>query len=279
MEFSFAFVLFQFIAVSLESQTMNENLFVEERRRIILEQLSQNGRVAVNDLSSRLGVSAVTIRQDLRMLETEGVLERTYGGAIRKSENSKPLELSFHVRQKRATSEKEAIALIASRFVKDGFSVGLDGSTTAYAVVKHLKRLSKLTVVTNSLMIAQSFLDTPEVQVLMPGGKLRRDSISIVGKPEGLPDVNMNVVFLGTRGITLSNGITDVGEDEVAIKKAMIERAVSTIILADGSKWGQIAPFTFALPSQIARIITDKNAPANPLDEFRAVGVTVDVAR
>jgi DeoR family transcriptional regulator, fructose operon transcriptional repressor len=258
---------------------VNENLFVEERRRLILEQLTQHGRVSVKTLSDRLGVSTVTIRQDLRALAESGYLERTYGGAVRKAESEAPPELSFHVRQKRNSQNKEAIAAAAAALVKDGSSVALDASSTVFAMSRYLKKLKKLTVVTNSLITAQSFLDSPHIQVLIPGGRLRRDSISIVGKPDGLPTINLNYGFFGTRGLSPGSGITDVDADEVSIKQAMIAHCVSAVVLADGSKWGEVAPYTFASFQEIERIITDDSAPEDMLDQVRRQGVQIQIIR
>jgi len=257
---------------------MSDSLFVEERRQRILDQLERSGRVAVKDLSEQLGVSTVTIRQDLRVLEELGLLDRTYGGAIRREEG-RSVELSFHVRQRRQVAEKEAIARAAFATIREGWSIALDGSTSCYALVKHLKTLNQLTVVTNSLMIAQSFLDSPQIQVLIAGGRLRRDSISTVDNPNSLPSINLNVGFFGAHGITWANGITEVGADEVAVKQAMIARCVATIILADGSKWGEVAPYTYAHPLQVSAIITDSSAPPALVDHFRAQGVNVQVVR
>ncbi|MFN8376683.1 MAG: DeoR/GlpR family DNA-binding transcription regulator [Anaerolineae bacterium] len=256
---------------------MPENLFVEERRRLIIEQLMLNGRVSVNTLSENLGVSTVTIRQDLRALEEVGLLERTYGGAVRKTSEEYLPELSFHVRQKRNWREKQIIAAAAVAQVKDGYTVALDCSTTAYALVPQLKKFKKLTIVTNSLFIAQSFLDSPGVHVLMPSGRLRRDSISLVGKPEALPNINLNVGFFGTRGISLVGGITDIDADEVAMKQAMIAHCLSTVILADSSKWGEVAPYKFVRPEQIERIITSTRTPETLIRQFREASVQVDV--
>jgi DeoR family fructose operon transcriptional repressor len=254
---------------------MGENLFVEERRQYILDQLNRTGRVSVKDLSDQLGVSAVTIRQDLRSLEETGYLERTYGGALPRTESNRTVELSFHVRQRRHQSEKDAIGYAAYQMVKDGWSVALDGSSTAYSIAKHLRSFSKLTVVTNSLMIAQVFLDSPQIHVLIPGGHLRRDSISIVGKPEDIAPINLNIGFFGTRGITWGKGVTDVGADEVAIKQALIARCVATVIVADGSKWGEVAPYTFVTPQEVSRFITDTSAPASVVEQFRSHGCDV----
>jgi DeoR/GlpR family transcriptional regulator of sugar metabolism len=255
---------------------MPENLFVEERRRLIIEQLMQNGRVSVNSLSEKLNVSTVTIRQDLRALEEVGMLERTYGGAVRKTSEEYLPELSFHVRQKRNWREKQIIAAAAATMVKESFSVALDSSTSAFALIPHLKKFRRLTIVTNSLFIAQTFLDNPNAQVWMPGGRLRRDSISLVGKPEELPPINLNIGFFGTRGISVVGGITEVDADEVAMKQALIAHCLSIIVLADSSKWGEVAPYKFVKPEQLERIITSTRAPTDMVRQFREAKVQVD---
>ncbi len=255
---------------------MTEPLFVEERRRIILDKLAQEGRVTVNHLSETMGVSAVTIRQDLRTLEDEGLLERTYGGAVTNSQPRNVSELSFHVRAATRRREKEAIASVASRYIENGMSVAIDCSSTAHSMVPYLKGFSKLTVFTNSLIIAQSLLDSPQIQVLMPGGRLRRDSISLVGRLDGLPDINFNVGFYGTRGIAQIGGVTDVDADEVIIKQAMVNRCAENIIVADTTKWGQMAPYTFARLDQVKRIITTHTAPNNIVDVITEAGVLVE---
>ena len=256
---------------------MPEPLFVEERRRVILDQLKEQGRVSVKDLSALMSVSAVTIRQDLRALEDVGLLERTYGGAVRRESASMLPEMSFHARLGRRRREKEAIADAAASLIQEGYSVALDASSTAYALVAHLKSFKRITVVTNSLITAQSFLDSPHVNVLMPGGRLRRDSISIVGRPEGLPEVNLNVGFFSARGVSLQGGISDVDADEVAIKQAMVARCVSVVVVVDGSKWGQVAPYTFIKTEMVKHIITSDDAPAEMVEQFREQGVQVDV--
>lgn len=252
-------------------------LFVEERRRIILEQLLKSGRVSVKDLSDEMGVSAVTIRQDLRVLEEEGRLERTYGGAVRR-ESLFP-ELSFHQRIQKKRASKEAMALAAVSHIRDGSSIAIDGSTTVFAMVPHLKKFSKLTIITNSLMTAQQFLDTPHITVLLPGGRLRRDSISIVGRPDSLPDVNLNLGYFGARGVSMLGEVSDVDADECSIKQAMQSRCLETVIMADGTKWGQVAPYTFTRFASVSRFITTDDAPEDLVQQVRAVGPLVDVVK
>ncbi len=254
-----------------------EPLFVEERKRAILDDLRKNGRVSVKTLSDAMGVSTVTIRQDLRALGEEGLLERTYGGAVNRVVETSMPEQSFHVRQKRHRDAKTAIAAAAADLVQEGFSVGMDASTTAYALVPYLKKFNKLTILTNSLVIAQSFLDSPQIQVMLPGGRLRRDSISIVGRPEGLPDLNLNVCFMSGRGVTLTEGVSDVDPDEVMMKQAMIARSVSTVILLDASKWGQVAPFTVIKVQQLERLITSADVSVLMVEQFRSAGIHVQI--
>lgn len=250
-------------------------MFVEERRRVILDKLRAQGRVLVKDLSDLMQVSAVTIRQDLRALEEEGLLERTYGGAVQRHESDMMPELSFHVRQNKKRREKALIAQAAAAMVKEGDSVALDASSTVHALIAHLKAFRKLMVVTNSLIIAQSFLDSPQIQVILPGGRLRRDSISIVGAPEGLPDINFNIGFFSARGISVMGGVSDVDFDEVTVKQAMAGRCVRTVVLVDDSKWGQVAPYTFLRLDQVGRVITNASAPADLVAEVRAKGVDI----
>jgi DeoR family fructose operon transcriptional repressor len=259
------------------SAAPGESYFVQERRRLILERLQAEGRVSVRKLSEELHVSEVTIRQDLRALEDHGLLDRTYGGAVRRETQTLLPELSFNTRLSKRKREKDALAAFAARFIEDGYSLALDASTSVYALVPYLKHFKKLTIVTNSLVIAQHLLDVPQFQVFLPGGRLRRDSISIVGRPEGLPDINLNLGFFGARGVSLANGFTDVDADEVSIKQALLARCVTSILLVDHSKWGQVAPYTFARPSQISRIITGADAPESLIAQFRAAGCAIEV--
>ena len=256
---------------------MPDSMFVEERRRVILDQLKHDGRVSVKALSALMNVSAVTIRQDLRALEEGGLLERTYGGAVRRQSIDIPPELSFQVRLSKCRDEKQAIAAAAAILVREGDSVGLDASTTAYTLVPHLKRFRKLTIVTNSLAIAQSFLGISGIRLLLPGGRLRHDSISLVGRPDTLPDINLNVGFFGARGVSLISGMSDVDAGEVTVKQAMIARCLAPTIICDGTKWGQVAPYTFLKTDHVRHIITSSDAPQVLVNQFCERGVRVDV--
>jgi DeoR/GlpR family transcriptional regulator of sugar metabolism len=274
---SFAFVRFQF-KVCMNSMSTSEPLFLEERRRAIMEELKLRGRVSVKSLSAQMNVSAVTIRQDLRALEKDGLLERTYGGAVLGLHQGVLSELSFDTRQLKFREEKRAIGAAAARLVQNGDTIALDASTTAFAITPFLTALEDVIVVTNSLIIAQQFVNHPRIEVVMPGGGLRRDSVSLVGAPETLPDINVNIGFFGAHGLTLDEGITEISPEEVIMKQAMIERCQSIVIVADSSKWDKVAPFTYISAQAVARVITTEYAPRDVVKDFRAAGVEVEAA-
>lgn len=240
---------------------MSEQLFMEERRRSILAQLEKFGRVSVKDLSEKLNVSEVTIRQDLRALADANQLERTHGGAVLPRQDDTTPELSFDMRLREYNNIKTRIAHFAARFVHHGDSIALDASTTAYAMLPFLKQLERLIVVTNSLVIAQELLDYPNIQVMMPGGKLRRDSVSLVGTPEALPNIHLTAGFISVHGYTPETGFTESSQDEVQIKQAMLDRCIHQYIMLDERKWGKIAPYTMVDLKENVTIITTRNAP------------------
>ncbi len=259
---------------------MSDPLFLEERRRVILELLEQRGRVTVKELSDEMQVSEVTIRQDLRALQELGLLERTYGGAVARGGSIGLKELSFNLRQMKKRDQKDAIAALAATLVHDGYSIALDSSTTVYAMLPYLKAFDNLTIVTNSLMVAQGFLDKDDhhTRVLLAAGRLRRDSISVVGMPESLPQVNLNLCFFSARGVVESVGASEIDPDEVVVKQTMIARSAELVLLVDGSKWGKIAPFTIVPLSSLRHVITSSDAPPDQVARFRSLGVRVDVA-
>lgn len=255
---------------------MAKALFMEERRRSIVEKLQEVGRVSVNELSEWLSVSAVTIRQDLRALEEENLLERTHGGAMLPRGSALSAELSFEVRNRVNHNVKDAIARRAAAIVQSGQSIALDASTTCYRMLPYLKQLDRLIIVTNSLMIAQSCLDSPQIDVFMPGGRLRRDSISLVGKPDELPSVNLNYGFFGAHGISKSAGITESSRAEVEIKQALMEHCLEVYFVLDATKWGRVAPYTIESPHHYNTIITSQNIPEVELNYFsKVIGLTI----
>lgn len=234
---------------------MSGSFFLEERRRLILAELKKQGRVSVAQLSQQLQVSAVTIRHDLNALEADGLLARTHGGAVPIEKIIQP-ELSYDIRRTQQTDEKDVLGQVVAQMVETGSAIALDASTTSAAIVPHLRHLDSLTIVTNSLHIPELLIHDPSVQVLLPGGRLRRDSYSVVGSPETLPDINLNIGIVSAWGISAEAGLTEVSEEEVAIKRALLKRCAKKIVVVDSSKWDRVAPYTYAQPQEVDLILT-----------------------
>lgn len=250
-------------------------LFPEERLDQIVALVGERGRVSVVELSTLFNVSRVTIRNDLDELERRGLLVRTHGGAL--AVNPGRAELSFDVRERLQRDEKERIGQMAASLIQDGDAIALDASTTALQIARRIKDRRELTVVTNGIRIALEFMDTPGVTVVMPGGILRRDAVSLVGElgEEVLARLNVQRGFFGAKGVTLEEGLTDVDSYEVKLKQAMVRVAKEVIAIVDHTKWGRVAVASFASLDQVNRIITDNQAPRDLVAAVRERGVEV----
>ncbi len=255
---------------------MTQRLFLQERLDQIVTLVQEKGRVSVADLSDHFGVSAVTIRNDLTSLQQQGLLVRTHGGAVTRSDlNMEPP--AFALRKELHQAEKERIGQAAAALIRDGDSVALDASTTAWQIARHLKDRRELTIVTNGLFIALEFLDSPAVTVVMPGGALRTASASLVGD-EGaciLERYHVQKGFFGAGGFTLEEGLTDTNQYEVELKQRMVERSKEVIAVVDSSKWGQVTFASLASVEQLDQVIADNAAPAEMVAALRQQGTLV----
>lgn len=247
-----------------------------QRRRYILEAIEKAGELSVIELSDRFDVSEVTIRQDLQALSEQGLILRTRGRALATAVMP---EFSYDVRQQQHVSQKIRIGRAAASLIHPGDTIILDASTTANAVIPFVKSFSELTVITNGLKTAMNLLDSPQIQVIMTGGNLRRPSISLVGQPDDsiLKYIHVRIGFFGARGVTLAEGLTDVGLDEVVMKRMMVERCQQVVGVVDSRKWGQVATGTFAELSQIDTLITDDQSPDDLICQIRRQEVEVVV--
>ena len=255
-----------------------KDLYLEQRRRQIVQQVNQAGRVSVTELSQQFGVSEVTVRADLQALADGNLLVRTHGGAV--PLNPAAPDLSLALRRQRQVQEKRHIGQAAARMVADGDAIILDSSSTALAIAQALKNHRYLTVITNGLSIAQEFLTAPGVTVAMPGGVLRRDTASLVGTDglEMLRKFNVQTGFFGAHGITVAEGLTDVSADEAEIKRPLVAICRQVVAVLDATKWGRVGVASFAALAQIHKVITDSHAPAELVAQVRAAGVEVILA-
>jgi DeoR/GlpR family transcriptional regulator of sugar metabolism len=255
---------------------ISKDLYLEERRREILQLVNQAGRVSVGELSQQLGVSEVTIRADLQALAERNLIIRTHGGAIPTNGLN---ELALALRRQRQVQEKSRIGQAAAARVFDGDAIFLDSSSTALAIVQYLKSHRHLTILTNSLVIAQEMQDAPGINVVISGGTLQRETASLIGSDglEMLRKFNIQKGFFGAHGFNLPEGLTDVSADEAEVKRGMVEMCRQTIAVLDATKWGRVGLASFARPEQINTVITDGDAPAESVAAVRVAGIEVIV--
>ena len=255
-----------------------DGVFARERQQQIARIVEENGRARVADLAGRFGVSAVTIRKDLFALTTERRVVRTHGGAIVPRGNH--AELAFQVRERLQRDEKFRMGAAAAARVADGESIVLDASTSALSIARHLKDREVwhgLTVVTNSIRIASELAGHPGITVLMLGGRVRWEALSVVG-PLGdgvFRRVNVQKAFVGAAGFTIAVGLSDAMEEEAQIKRSMVNAAREVYAVVDHTKWGRIASATFCRTDRLTGVFTDGEAPADMVAALRDMEISV----
>jgi DeoR/GlpR family transcriptional regulator of sugar metabolism len=254
---------------------MLKDLYLEERRQEILKQVNQHGRASVVELSQQFGVSEVTIRADLQALAERNLVVRTHGGAVPAGRGLHDLSLAIRLQQQ--VVEKSRIGEVGAAMVANGDAIILDTSSTALAIAQRLRNHRDLTIITNSLAIAQGMLDAPGVTVVMPGGTLRRDTASLIGIDglEMLQKFNIQKGFFGAHGISLPEGLTDVSADEAEVKRPLVAMCRQVIAVLDATKWGRVGLASFARLEEVDRVITDVHAPADLVGQVRAMGIEI----
>ena len=254
------------------------DVFARERQEHIVRIVEEQGRVRVGDLATRFKVSTVTIRKDLLGLESDRRLIRTHGGAIA-IDRTRP-ELAFDIRERLQSDEKLAIGVAGAALVRDGESIVMDASTTALSVARQLKARggwSQLTVITNGLRLASELAGHPGIIVLMLGGRVRWEALSVVGQlGDGLfSRINVQKAFLGAAGFTPESGLADATDEEAQIKRSMVTAAREVIAIVDHTKWERVAFATFCPTDNISVVLTDQRAPKAMVQELTGRGVEV----
>jgi DeoR/GlpR family transcriptional regulator of sugar metabolism len=252
-------------------------MFTETRRRRILQILieSENATVSVERLSEMLGVSTMTVRRDLDWLEERSLLQRVHGGAI--AVESAPTWKPFGERRAEFSREKQAIAWLAAQLVNDGERIIIDSGTTTHLLARHLDCRKDLVAITNSLPAAEELARCPDITTITLGGLLKPREMCTVGPmvTEVLARLSVDRLFLSAAGFDAARGVTDPDLREVEVKRAMMAAAREVVLVADSSKWGQVALAQVAPLSAIRTLVTDADLPAEALGVIEATGVRV----
>lgn len=253
-------------------------MFPEERRREIARILNHDGRCLVGDLARVLKVSEVTIRQDLDLLEGEGMLRRTHGGAILNVKLGR--ERPFQVEETEHREEKERIAEAAVELLQAGDTVILDVGTTLTEAARKLVAAGKAaTVFTNGLNIAAELERDPAITTVLTGGTLRAKQHSLVNPFAEfiLGRIHADVALLGANGVDAGHGVTNVNVAEAEMKALFVKAARRRVVLADATKIGKVALAKYADLQEIDLLITDRSADRKDVAVLRKRGLEVRV--
>jgi DeoR/GlpR family transcriptional regulator of sugar metabolism len=230
-----------------------------QRRAMILAELERTGSVRVSDLVDILEVSDMTIRRDLDLMQSQNLLDKVHGGAVVRAEPATS-EPGFEVKSARRMLEKEAIAQHAATLVHPGSAIAVSAGTTTHTFARHLVDIPELTVVTNSVWVAEVFYrhGVPSRMVLLTGGQ-RTPSDALVGPLAiaALDSLHLDAAFMGVHGMDARAGFSSPNLLEAETNRAMIRSARRLIVLADSTKWGVVGLSSMAALGDATVVVSD----------------------
>ncbi len=254
------------------------SITTEERREEIISIIQENGKVKVSELSERYGISEVSIRKDLELLEAEGHLSRVHGGAV--GLNKLYVNMDLNERYRTNAIAKRKLADLASRFIEDNYTIMMNAGTTLTYVLRAIRNKKNITIVTNSVQNATEAALYSDFNVILLGGELDSKYQFTYGEDAiaQLENYHANKCILSVDGISASAGLTLYYSNEASLVKKMIESSGSVIITADSSKVGKnvFAKITDAAKTDI--LITTHTENKSELNSLRKLGVDIHEA-
>lgn len=259
----------------IETMPVANGMLNEERRRAIVEMLHRDGRVLVTDLAKYFRTSQITIRKDLEVLDSQGRIHRTHGGAL-PLQTGALLDPTLREKEKLHRKEKMRIAAAAARMVEEGQCVLLDSGTTTTAIARALRDMGKLTVITNAINIAAELAGT-HIEVILTGGMLRKNSFSLVGPvaEQTLRQLSADILFLGVDGFDTKAGLFTPNLLEAQVNRIMVEISRTSVAVCDSSKFGRRSLCNIMPTTAVSQVITDRNVGKEDLQAMREVGIKV----
>lgn len=249
-----------------------------ERRRLIADNLRVRGVVSVGEMAETLRTSEITVRRDLRAMAKDGLLVRAHGGAVLPSAIGH--EPSYSEKAHLAGAEKASIARLAREMIMPGDSILVGPGTTTLALARLLGDVQELTVVTNSLLVAQALMPSTKVEVIITGGTLRRSIHALVGPSaeDSVRALRASKTFLSGNGFTAERGLSTPSPLVAATDRALAGAAQQVVVLADHTKIGQDTMCQTVPVARVGTLITDSRADPVVLAAIREAGVDVRVA-
>lgn len=251
-------------------------MLAQERYDEIMRLLNKEGTVKTSQLIKEFKVSLETVRRDLEFLEKSKKLKRVYGGAIQINPSREYKD--FTLREKEFNPQKAKIAEKALKFITDGQAIALDAGTTTLILARMLKeRFKNLTIVTNSLIIAEELVGFSEFDVVLTGGKVSLKDYAVSGiiAEQTIENFFFDVCFITASGISLKAGITDYSLNTVQIQRKLIESSQKTIVLADNRKFSSISIVKACNFSDINIIISDDELSKDVIKQYKENGIEI----
>jgi DeoR family transcriptional regulator of aga operon len=249
----------------------------QSRRDSIARMVRESGFMRHSELSSRLGVSTVTIRQDIDALSARGLVQRTYGGAIFNPESG--LDSSFDARSSVRADEKRRIGAAAARSILAGQTVILDSGSTTIEIARQLPEDHDITVVTCALNVALEASTRRGVTVIVCGGRLNARTLSTADQQtqRQLSEIFADRLFLATYGVHFEKGLAERSFEIAETKRALIASAREATLVCDSSKFGNAGPVQISPLSVVKRIVTDNKIAADDLAWLRTNDINVEL--
>lgn len=248
---------------------------IAKRYSLILEQLNKNGYVKVQELSEMLGVSEVTIRKDLKYLESKKMLHRNHGSAS--SLATLTVERHIDEKEKLQQEEKIRIAQKAVKLLEENDKIIIASGTTLLAFAQHIKVSFPLSVITSAIKVSLCLFSDSNIETIQLGGVLRKTAASVVGHfaESILNNIAATKLFIGVDGIDLDYGLTTSNTNEGYLNQQMIRVAQKVIVLTDSTKFGKRGFSKICDFDKVHQIITDTDAPVSYVEALRERGIEV----
>ncbi|MHC5083137.1 MAG: DeoR/GlpR family DNA-binding transcription regulator [Planctomycetota bacterium] len=231
-------------------------LLAEKRHQSIMEAIRSSGKILVTEMAQTLNVTEVTIRRDLAKLEKNGLLKKTYGGAVL---SSAELDLSVRYRQTRYLAAKRIIGRLAAELVKDGEIIFLGSSSTCNEIIPHLAKKKDLTIIVNSLHLMTQLHNQVQHNVILSGGQYRPENMDMIGPvaESNISQLSGFTAFTSAGDITIESGISGADATAVSFIKTVLRKASKIYFVGDRRKFDKPALYRIADIASLDAIVTN----------------------
>lgn len=254
---------------------------MQERRTKILQELEENGKVRVTALSEMLQCSEVTIRNDIKSMEQEGMLKRTHGGAVKIEQQQQRKYSAESVY--RHTDQKKQIAACAYEYIADRDTIIMDDASSSFYLALHIKQHpeKQLAIVTNSLLVGNELAGVKHVELYMVGGHVGGKLAATMGGDtvQSMEQFHVDKAFIGVHGINFEVGLTSIATPQMQVKRAILKVAKEVYVLADSSKFGGGYVSVICPLRDVYRIITDSAVDSEYIRKAQKEGVPLVIAK